>query len=453
MDAKRFCDVLDKVTKDYTRQRKQEMKDGQAVLRRRERLTFHFKTTIKEAAFAIMKTAYLKASDGGTLPAHARQIMYAARGYIQTQTGETLKDTYFTQDLLPTYLQEHSPETRDWDVVFDARGHLVEPHVSRKVALGTLPVREYLRDRDYHRETGIGSGTYPTIGPKNRYQAVLFIEKEGFMPLFEKVKLAERFDIAIMSTKGVSTIAARELVDDICGRRKVPLLILRDFDKAGFTIAGTLQRATWRYAFQYPVNAVDLGLRLADVERYGLDPEEVSYGESDPCPNLRENGANDKEIKFLCSDEIKWRVHPDTGKRVRRYTGQRVELNAFTSGQLVSWIESKLAEQEATNTKLVPPEDVLGDCYRREYERQFLARELAKIRAANAERFAGLTIPDTLNDLILTEFEQDEALAWDEAVAAIVETRGREYVDGGNFTSREAAAESLNQAFDDPRND
>jgi hypothetical protein len=38
---------------------------------------------------------------------------------------------------------------------------------------------------------------------------VLFIEKEGFMPLFERVHLAERYEIADMSTKGMSVTAAR----------------------------------------------------------------------------------------------------------------------------------------------------------------------------------------------------------------------------------------------------
>ena len=33
---------------------------------------------------------------------------------------------------------------------------------------------------------------------------MLFIEKEGFLPLFEAVHLAERYDLAIMSTKGMS---------------------------------------------------------------------------------------------------------------------------------------------------------------------------------------------------------------------------------------------------------
>ena len=54
------------------------------------------------------------------------------------------------------------------------------------------------------------STDYPTLGPEHRFSAILFIEKEGFMPLFEAVNLKERFDIAIMSTKGMSVIASRD---------------------------------------------------------------------------------------------------------------------------------------------------------------------------------------------------------------------------------------------------
>jgi hypothetical protein len=411
MDSKLFVGLVDKVTKDWTRQRKQELKDQQAILRRRERLTVTRKITLKDAAYAYMPTGYLKASAQGALPAHARQVMYASRGFIQSKTGETLDDDYFTQNLLPSYLKDYPEQTRDWDVVFDARGHLIEPHTGRKVALGTLPVRQYVRNQDIQR----GRGTtciYPTIGPKNRYQAVLFIEKEGFMPLFEKTELANRYDIAIMSTKGVSTTAARELVDDICGRRKIPLLILRDFDKSGFTIAGTLQRATWRFSFRYLTHAIDLGLRLADVEQYGLEAEDVSYGRTDPRFNLRENGATPEEIRFLAGH--------DNG---HHHYGQRVELNAFASDQLVEWIETKLEENQFG--KLVPDQDVLEDCYRRECERQFIEKEIAKIREANAERFAKLEIPPGLSDRVLKEFKQDNTQSWDEAISAIAEEMGK----------------------------
>jgi DNA topoisomerase VI subunit A len=75
-----------------------------------------------------------------------------------------------------------------------------------------------------------------TSGPDGGFGAVLFIEKEGFQPLFERVGLSEQHDIAIMSTKGVSVTAARMLVDEMCGEHNIPLLVLHDFDVAGFTI-------------------------------------------------------------------------------------------------------------------------------------------------------------------------------------------------------------------------
>jgi hypothetical protein len=76
-----------------------------------------------------MPAAYAKASANGTLPAHARQIMYAARGEIQQRTGRTLDDQYFCQVLLPDYITEHG-DAQSWNVVFDARGHFAEPRRS-----------------------------------------------------------------------------------------------------------------------------------------------------------------------------------------------------------------------------------------------------------------------------------------------------------------------------------
>ena len=75
--------------------------------------------TLKDAAWQVMEEAYMKASDNGRLPAHARQIMYAARGKILNMvSGKTLDDNYFTQTLLPDYINEHNVS---WNVVYDAR--------------------------------------------------------------------------------------------------------------------------------------------------------------------------------------------------------------------------------------------------------------------------------------------------------------------------------------------
>ena len=67
---------------------------------RRQALVHSERVTIKESAYAAMERAYHKASSEGRYPAHARQIMYAARGPIQEETGRQLDDQYFCQTLL-----------------------------------------------------------------------------------------------------------------------------------------------------------------------------------------------------------------------------------------------------------------------------------------------------------------------------------------------------------------
>ena len=139
--------------------------------------------SIKDAAWSIMEAAYLAASDDGKLPANARQIMYSARPSILEIAGrDKLDDAYFTQSLLPDYMEAHPEECHSWDVVFDARGHFTEPHTGRAVPLGTIDVRSYLGDRPRLGPSVqlAADSRYSTSGPRNRYRDVLFIEKEGF---------------------------------------------------------------------------------------------------------------------------------------------------------------------------------------------------------------------------------------------------------------------------------
>src|SRR5262249_38663814 len=103
---------------------------------------------VKEAAWLVMRDAYMKASGNGRLPARARQAMYAARGKILELTGaKKFTDTYFTQVLLPDYINQNQKLTANWDVVYDARGNLTEPHTGSRIPLGTIQVRTYLGER------------------------------------------------------------------------------------------------------------------------------------------------------------------------------------------------------------------------------------------------------------------------------------------------------------------
>ena len=95
---------------------------------------------------------------------------------------------------------------------------MIDEKLGPGFAIGTFEVRNYLQRRGA-KKTELGGlreeSQFPTYGPENRYRAILFIEKEGFDPLLRAAQIAERFDIAIMSTKGMSVTAARRLLDQL----------------------------------------------------------------------------------------------------------------------------------------------------------------------------------------------------------------------------------------------
>ena len=254
IDPQSVSGLVEAVTAKWAKQRKAEERHASARLRREAALASRGeeRVTTKQAAYDAMPSAYMKASANDTLPAKARQVMYAARGTIQERMGKPLNDQHFCQMLLPDFMAEYPELTRDWKIVWDARGHLVEPHTQRTVPLGTLEVRDYLRSarEPVWSNPSLRCPQLGTSGPSHRYGGLLFVEKEGFNELFRAVRLAEQFDIAILSTKGMSVTACRELVDELCSRYSIPLFVLHDFDKAGFSIAATLQRDTRRYKFR-----------------------------------------------------------------------------------------------------------------------------------------------------------------------------------------------------------
>jgi hypothetical protein len=334
--------------------------------------------------------------------------MYAARDAVLALTGGKFykHSASFTQRDLPNFMIENPELTALWDVVFDARGRFVEPHTARRTDLGTLEVRRYLSSWTDHLPDAPRpelSHACPTVGPKNRYRFALFIEKEGFYPLLEATRIAQRFDLAIMSTKGMSVVAARRLVEAL-SKSGVTILVVRDFDKAGFSIAHTLKTSTRRYQFDSTPKVIDLGLKLTDVLAMNLQSEPVEYKDkADPRVNLRRSGATAPECDFLVSS--------------RTYTGawkgQRVELNAMASDQFITWLEDKLTG--AGVGKVTPSDEVLRRAYAR-------AWKVAAIQRAIDEAVKGLDenvlMPDDLQEQVSKRIE-GTATPWDEALWSI----------------------------------
>jgi hypothetical protein len=335
--------------------------------------------------------------------------MYAVRRL--SGLGDDLDSKYFLAKLLDTYLDDPDTDTDDWDIVRDDRGTFTEPHTDRAVGMGTIAVRRYeraVRRFDPMVQDNIDppefSLSFPTVGPQARFGHILYIEKEGFDPLVESARIAERYDLAIVSCKGWSVYAARRLVRWLHDRYEVSVLVAHDFDKAGISIFDTLGDGY-----------IDIGLRLDDIEddRWNLGDdlasESVVYGkdgETDPRPNLDLRGAIEDEIEFLCPAN-----EPP-------FEGRRVELNALVGQTFIDWLEAKLANKGVA--KVVPDEDVMETAYRRADEIETL--NVAIRRAADDARAAALDVevPDDIVTLVTTGIEDDDTLPWDEVLAGVV---------------------------------
>jgi hypothetical protein len=393
-----IIDAVETATSKWTRQKKSEERHPGMIRYRVSRMTKEPRTTQKEAAWQVMEDAYMAASGNDSLPALARQIFYQARPKIMALTEDKeLAYGYFSQTLLPDYVEEHGV---DWNVVYDARGHFEEPHTNRRIGCGTIEVGNYL---DAMGEPSVVAADFSdasvdVIGPTGGISGVLFCEKEGFNPLFKAVNLANRYDLMIVSTKGVSVTAARQLIDNVCGENDLPLFALHDFDVAGFMILGTLQRDTRRYQFSSAIEAIDLGLRLGDITGLAREPAAAT---KTSAANLREqlaeNGASDAEIEIL--------LH------------ERVELNAMTSDALIAMIERKLKKHGLK--KVVPDDALLAAAYRAFLRSSELREEFEELESEFEE--SKIKVPKNLKNQVGAILKKHPDLRWDDALKIVLD--------------------------------
>jgi hypothetical protein len=208
-----------------------------------------------------------------------------------------------------------------------------------------------------------------------------------------------------MSTKGMSVVAARALLDRIA-REVAKVFVLHDFDRSGFSIYGTLATNSRRYAFHNRLNIVPLGLRLEDIARLGLETEPVKI--DNPYARqarLRQHGASWEEIEFL--------TQPDDDGMCRR-----VELNAMTSRQLVDFVEEKLAAHGCA--KVLPENGTLQEHARRLLEAKLTQKLVEDNQPKIAEEAAGIDLATDLDEQVIALLDKYPALSWDAALAEIL---------------------------------
>jgi hypothetical protein len=366
----------------------------------------------------ILPGAYAHASGDGKYSVSKRQLYYACREEFKNQTDRELEYSYFANTLLVQYLNRH-PETAAWKITADPRGTLTIPNSAHevRVPVGTIQIDNHLhkatrRHRSFD-DLNVGVDIqWPSLAAGQRYQAVLYIEKEGFGPILEEARIAERFDLAIMSCKGQSVVAARRFVDEVCAvGGGVPLLVVHDFDKYGFEISQRLTTVSFwaeendrvTYKFNNEIDVRDLGLRLDDVEEYELEDsaEECEFSGRFADDSI----ATKEEQEFLES-------------------GRRVELNAMTSPQFVQWLETKLAAH--LPGRLIPSDDVLANAYRRALAAAKINRVIENVTAKAIEYARSAELPKSLRRRLEKAMKDSPSEAWDEALYRLAKRQKRE---------------------------
>jgi hypothetical protein len=299
--------AVSEVLKHHCATKKREDRELEAQYAKRPEVS------LRDAVFAVMREAACRASGDGALPYSVRQLYYKVRPLIQQYTSRELKYAYFTPALVTEYEDEYGSLA---GLIYDARGHLYEPHNGTELSLGTTEVDEYQI-------------------PDWEYDKILYIEKEGFQDIFEAADLGRRYDMAIMTAKGFACRAAKQLLNRALGRQ-ITILAAHDADIAGYEIARTLAEET-RTSRGIHIRVIDIGLNVKEALAMGLEKEAVY-------------------VKRKMSSALRRRLTEEEYNFLRQY---RIELNAMTSDQLVGWIEGKLAENGLAS-KVVPPDDVLA---------------------------------------------------------------------------------------------
>jgi hypothetical protein len=390
-------------------------KEGEKAKRARSTRRYYYvpepKVSQKEIVFSVLPRAIERA---GALFS-ARDLYYATRplayAHSEWEDGRELKYPYFSQTLLTEYQERYGAIPGLWR---DPRGQLHEPHTGTSLALGTREVASYQF-------------------PEYSFDKILYVEKEGEWPKLQAARIAERYDMAIATSKGYPVEAVRELFAQAEGG-DYQLFVFHDADIDGYEIARVMREATQRMP-DHHVDVVDIRLTIEDAVAEGLEPK----------PYSRQKG-------------IPWTLRRRLSLLERKYfrgkSGDRFELNAILPDTArIEYIERKL-EENGVRGKVIPPEEYLRKDTMDKYETtidgevervldELLSTERIKriVRRAFKERH---NLPDA-HQWIEDAFKEDDSLSWRRAVDKKLTQRSGELRDDVREAVEKAARKMLSE--------
>jgi hypothetical protein len=302
-------------------------------------------------------------SGDGEFRFNARQLFYGLRPIVMQETGEELKIGNFTG-----IITDYEDEFGEIEGMYrEPRGSITHPHRKETITLGTLMVEEYER-------------------PEWTFNKLAYIEKEGANEALKDNGWLERHDCALMSSKGFSTRAARDLIDKLAEHDEpITVYAVTDADAYGSMIQQTLQEATKARGAR-KINIINLGLYPWEAIAMGLEVETVK-------PKENKNGEPQRKpvADFVKAADASGEhgTAPNGDPWEEWLQTHRVELNAMTTPQFIAWLDGKMAahaKETKQPDKLVPPEEVIAAELEQRIESKMRARVTERIlREARVE--------------------------------------------------------------------
>lgn len=277
--------------------------------------------------------AIAKASGEGAYRYSLRQLYYAMRPYVMRETGKELRYQNFNQ-IITDYEYEQGEDLPG--IYRDERGTLLHPHTQQQIRLGTKSVESY------HR-------------PSFQFNKILYAEKEGFFEVLKDTGFCERYDCALLTSKGFASRAARDVIDLLAETEEaLTFFCIHDADLSGTLIYQALQGAT-KARPERKVEIINLGLEPWEGLAMGLEverlPKRLSKQAATYVRSFDQNWQSPQPADFEGYE--RW---ADWQEWLRFF---RIELNAMSSPQFVEWLEQKIAPYH--QGKVVPNEAHLQD--------------------------------------------------------------------------------------------
>jgi hypothetical protein len=255
---------------------------------------------------------------------------YERERRLAASSGKTnpLEYQYFNNQLIPAYEREFGEIE---GLTREPRGHLHPAHMSatEEQEIGTVFAADF-------------------EPPEYYYDKVLYVEKHGIALSLVDAGVGQRYDMAIVASRGYGTEAERRLMQHF-EEAEYETYILHDCDVDGYGIVANLREGNERLR-DVSVDVVDLGTSLADA--LAFDPpligEEATRQKAIPAATIAQIATEECELFTGCQRNAK----------VWEYT--RYELNEIPSEERVPFVERKLRDA-GVGKKVIPPDGYLGE--------------------------------------------------------------------------------------------